>query len=128
MTNQLLLICSIKIGGDLAQVLRNFKSFTAKKLMDAVIINKQESRKEWILNVFEQPGKMTSSNQRFQCWQHETPQRYGIWLCATTKEGIIYITTLWFRVLLQRLIFGSFRVPMNILVGVKGLLELAMPD
>lgn len=71
MTNHVHLICSAKDGGNLGQVLRNFKSFTAMKLIDAVINNKQESRKAWILDLFEKHGKKNTSNQRFQCWQHE---------------------------------------------------------
>jgi len=65
------LICSARDGGDLGKILRNFKSFTAMKLIDTVINNKQESRKEWILDLFEKYGKKNASNQRFQCWQHE---------------------------------------------------------
>jgi putative transposase len=38
------------------------------KLLDAIINNKQESRREWILNVFEKYGKANSSNHRFQVW------------------------------------------------------------
>jgi putative transposase len=71
MTNHLHLICSIKNGGDLGQVLRNFKSFTAMKLIDAIINNPKESRREWILDLFQKYGKASSSNHRFQVWQHE---------------------------------------------------------
>ena len=71
MTNHIHFICSIKNGGDLGQVLRNFKSFTAMKLIDAIHNNKQESRREWILDLFEKHGKANSSNHRFQVWQHE---------------------------------------------------------
>ena len=71
MTNHLHLICSIKNGGDLGQVMRNFKSYTAMKLIDAVINNPKESRREWLLDLFEKHGKANSSNHRFQIWQHE---------------------------------------------------------
>jgi putative transposase len=46
MTNHIHLICSIKNGGDLGQVLRNFKSYTAMKLLDVIINNPKESRRE----------------------------------------------------------------------------------
>ncbi len=41
------------------------------KLIDAVVNNPKESRKEWMLDVMEKHGKQSSSNHRFQCWQHE---------------------------------------------------------
>ena len=52
-------------------VLKNIKSFTAMKLIDAIINNPQESRKEWMLDLFEKNGKLKKSNFRFQFWQHE---------------------------------------------------------
>lgn len=71
MTNHLHLICSCKPGNDIAMVLRNMKSFTAKELINAVINNLKESRKENMLNVFESEGKKSSSNFRFKFWEHE---------------------------------------------------------
>jgi len=71
MTNHIHLICSINNGGDLGQVLRNFKSYTAMKLIDAIINNSQESRRDWILDLFEKHGKANNSNYKFQVWQHE---------------------------------------------------------
>ena len=52
-------------------VLKNIKSFTAIKIIDAIINNPQESRKEFMLDVFEKNGKANKSNYRFQFWQHE---------------------------------------------------------
>jgi hypothetical protein len=47
------------------------KSFTAMKLIDAVINNPKESRREYLLNLFEAEGKKSSSNFRFKFWEHE---------------------------------------------------------
>jgi REP element-mobilizing transposase RayT len=66
MTNHLHRICSCKPNHDLALVLRNMKSFTAVKLIDAIIKNAKESRRENMLNVFECEGKKSSSNFRFK--------------------------------------------------------------
>lgn len=52
-------------------VIKNIKSFTAMKIIDAIINNKQESRKEWMLDLFEKNGQRMKSNFRFQFWQHE---------------------------------------------------------
>ena len=71
MTNHLHLVCSCKPNNDLALVLRNMKSFTAMKLIDAIINNQTESRRENMLNVFESEGKKSSSNFRYKLWEHE---------------------------------------------------------
>ena len=52
-------------------VIKNIKSFTAIKLIDAIINNPQESRRPWMLDLFEKHGKANKSNYRFQFWQHE---------------------------------------------------------
>ncbi|WP_301928564.1 hypothetical protein [Ferruginibacter sp.] len=65
------MISSCKTNNDLALKLRNIKSFTALKLMDAIINNPAESRKEHMLNTFEAEGKKSSSNFRFKFWEHE---------------------------------------------------------
>ncbi len=41
------------------------------KLTDAILNNPKESRREWILNLFEKHGKANNSNHRFQVSQHE---------------------------------------------------------
>lgn len=71
MTNHLHTICSCKEGKDLGQIWRNIKSFTAMKIIDAIINNPKESRKEYLLNTFEKEGKKSSSNFRFKFWEHE---------------------------------------------------------
>ena len=57
MTNHLHMICSCKQGNDIALVLRNIKSFTAMKLIDAIIKNPKKSRGKNILNLFVAEGK-----------------------------------------------------------------------
>ena len=56
-------------------VLKNIKSFTALKLIDAIINNPQESRREWMLKIFEQHGQQNNSNYRYQFWQHSLPRK-----------------------------------------------------
>ena len=40
-------------NGSLSGILRDFKSFTAKKLMEAIENNLEESRKELLMNQFQ---------------------------------------------------------------------------
>ena len=59
------MICSFDAKPEPGLVLKNMKSFTAIKLIDAIINNRKESRREYMLNLFEAEGKKSSSNQRF---------------------------------------------------------------
>lgn len=70
-TNHLHMICSCKPGYNIALELRNMKSFTAMKLIDAIIKNLKESRQENMLDIFEMKGKKCSSNFRFKFWEQE---------------------------------------------------------
>lgn len=71
MPNHFHMICSFINGHDPGLVLKNIKSFTAIKIIDAIINNPQESRREFMLNIFEKNGKANKRNFRFQFWQHE---------------------------------------------------------
>jgi hypothetical protein len=54
----------------LSDTIREFKSFTAKKILEA-IQTEPESRKEWILNLFEFSAKQHKRNEKYQIWTHE---------------------------------------------------------
>jgi hypothetical protein len=41
------------------------------KSIDAIINHPKESRKEQLLQIFEDAGKKSSSNFKYQFWQHE---------------------------------------------------------
>lgn len=71
MPNHLHMIYSVTLEKDPALVLKNIKSFTALKIIDAIINNPIESRKRWMLDLFEKNGQANKSNFRFQLWQHE---------------------------------------------------------
>ena len=70
-TNHLHTICSCKEGPDLGLIGRNIKSFTTMKLIDTVINNPKESRKEYLLHTFVTEGKKSSSNFKHKFWEHE---------------------------------------------------------
>ena len=71
MTNHLHTIFSCKDENDPGKVWRNIKAFTAMKIIDAIINNPQESRKEQLLHIFEQAGEKSSSNFKYKFWQHK---------------------------------------------------------
>lgn len=55
----------------LQEILRDLKKYTAKQILFAIKNNPQESRKDWMLNLFRQAGKHNSNNQIYQFWQQQ---------------------------------------------------------
>jgi len=70
MTNHLHLIISSESNG-ISDLMRDFKKYTSKQIIAAIIANNQESRKEWMLNMFRYAGSGNSANKEYQFWQHE---------------------------------------------------------
>ena len=56
--------------GKLSDTIREFKSFTAKQILLA-IETEQESRRDWMLNLFEFAAKKHKRNEKYQVWTHE---------------------------------------------------------
>ena len=77
-------------NGDPAGLLRDFKGFTARKLIKTIEDNPQESRKEWLLCMMERAGKMNSNVRKRQFWQqHNKP--IELWSGKVIKQKIEYI-------------------------------------
>lgn len=47
---------------------RDLKKFTSKQIFKAIKENLKESRKEWMIYMFEKAGKRHSNNKDFQFW------------------------------------------------------------
>lgn len=74
MTSHVHLILSVGSGHVLSDVIRDFKSHTSLQLKIAIRNNTFESRKEWLLLMFEMAGKRNKRNKDFQLWQqHNHP-------------------------------------------------------
>jgi len=69
MSNHIHLLIRSEIG-KLSDTIKEFKSFTAKKILEAVN-SETESRKEWMLNLFEFSAKQHKRNEKYQVWTHE---------------------------------------------------------
>ena len=67
MSNHMHLIARVN-NGTLGELLRDFKSFTAKEIIKMIEENQQESRKEWLIYMFKYFGK--GQSQDYQFWQH----------------------------------------------------------
>ena len=58
-------------NGELSNILRDLKSYTAKQIIKSIEENPKESRKEWMLNRFEYNGKISPQKQTMQFWKHD---------------------------------------------------------
>jgi len=56
-------------NGKLPAVIRDFKSYTAKRLLEMITENRQESRKEWMLHLFRYYANTSSQNSEYVFWQ-----------------------------------------------------------
>jgi len=67
-TNHLHMICRRK-NKDLKELLGRFKSFTSKQMLKAIESNSQESRKDWLLQLFSQFAK-TNKQYKYHLWDY----------------------------------------------------------
>jgi putative transposase len=70
MSNHLHLVASAKYK-NLSDILRDFKKFTSKQLIETIINNKQESRRDWMLRIFQEEGSKNSRNKYYQFWRQD---------------------------------------------------------
>ena len=70
MTNHIHLIARAKENYKLSDIIRDFKKFTANKLLDH-INQPLESRSDWMLKRFEFAASEHGRNSKYQIWTHE---------------------------------------------------------
>ena len=76
--------------GDPSGLMRDFKGFTSRKMLKAIAENQQESRKEWLLWMFEKAGKKNSNIENSQFWQQNN-QPIEIWSLKVFEQKLNYI-------------------------------------
>jgi len=61
-------------SGDLKMedIIRDFKKYTAAKILQAITSNSTESRRNWLLSKFSEAGAKNSHNTRYQFWQQHS--------------------------------------------------------
>ena len=89
MTNHVHLVVSAK-QNNTSDVLRDFKKFTSKQIIQAITNNPQESRKDWMLNIFRENGENNSRNSEFQFWQQNN-QPKELYSNEFTMQKLDYI-------------------------------------
>ena len=70
MSNHFHIIASAAEGFMLPYIMRDLKKYTSKKLIHAIEVNSQESRKQWMMNAFQYAGSINNDNGQYQFWQH----------------------------------------------------------
>jgi len=57
---------------NLPAIIRDFKSYTAKRIIEMITNNPVESRKEWMLHLFKYFANTYSQNSEYMFWQKTT--------------------------------------------------------
>ena len=83
MTNHLHLIARAKDGHLLQHILRDYKKFTSKTIIRAIIESYGESRKEWLLEQFK-------TSEGFRFWRADN-KPVELWSNAVIDQKINYI-------------------------------------
>jgi REP element-mobilizing transposase RayT len=90
MTNHVHLIAKSKEGVELSGIIRDFKKFTSKKIINAITENIQESRKEWMLSIFKSAGAYNCNNKEYQFWRQDN-KPIELWSNEVLQQKLDYI-------------------------------------
>ena len=71
-------------------LLGDFKRFTSKALVKAIIDNPQESRKDFLLEHFKKAANQSSNVKNYQFWRHDN-NPIELWSNSVIQEKINYI-------------------------------------
>lgn len=89
MSNHVHLLASAR-DGKLSDILRDFKKFTSRQIIAAIQSNEQESRKDWMLRIFQQASEANTRNSTYQFWRQDN-QPKECFSPAFTAQKIDYI-------------------------------------
>ena len=68
MASHLHMMCRAKEGFELSNIIRDFKKFTSKKIIQN-IQDEPESRREWLLELFSKACEHLKREQEYKVWQ-----------------------------------------------------------
>ncbi len=71
MTNHIHLIVGRKGEDNIECIIRDFKKYTSVHICRAIESNVSESRKFWMLNLFQQAALVSKKHQKYKFWQNE---------------------------------------------------------
>ena len=76
-------------NGNLSNVIRDMKKHTCNRIIESVI-NEPESRREWMLDLFQKAASEHKRNEHYQFWTHENNAQ-EIYSPDFTVQKIMYI-------------------------------------
>ncbi len=76
--------------GLVTSILRDFKSYTSKKLIEMIANHPAESRKEWMLYLFEFHANKIKHNSQFNFWKQNN-HPIDLWNPEITRRTMDYI-------------------------------------
>jgi len=77
-------------GEKMEDIIRDLKKFTSKALRKAISENIQESRRAWMLWMFERAWKRNANNDGFQFWQQHN-QPIELWNNEVMQQKLDYL-------------------------------------
>ena len=89
MSSHIHLFCKATNGFILSDVIRDFKKFTSKKIIQT-IIDEPESRREWLLPYFQKACEHLKREQQYKVWQDGNHAEH-IYSNSFIKQKIEYI-------------------------------------
>jgi putative transposase len=90
MTNHMHMIAGACGENKISDILRDFKKFTSKKILQTLLVESGESRREWMLNRFEYAGKNDKKITNYKFWQ-EGKDAQEIYLNDYFNQKLNYI-------------------------------------
>ena len=127
MSNHIHLICYAKEPYALSKVIRDFKKFTSKAIIDRIIESSVESRKACILDLLKKFGTENSRNKTFQFWQNDNKLIELVTKKWTMQKlAYIHLNPVRIRIVAEaeHYLFSSA----GAYIGKEGLIELEFPD
>ena len=124
MSNHVHLIIGTK-DKPMEDILRDVKRHTSKKIVEAINENPQESRKEWMMKLFEKAGRDNPNNENFQFWQQGN-HPIELWSGKVIDQKLNYLHN-------NPVVAGWVDEPAHYLyssardyAGIKGLLDIQL--
>jgi REP element-mobilizing transposase RayT len=78
------------IGEKMEDIIRDHKRHTSNTILKAMSKNLEESRREWMLWMFERAGKKNPNNEKYQFWQqHNNP--IELWNNEVMEQKLNYL-------------------------------------
>ena len=71
-------------------LLGDIKRFTSRNIIQVIIENPKESRKEWLLEQFKKAAEQSSNVNKYQFWRHDN-KPIELWSNKVISEKIRYI-------------------------------------